>query len=368
MTQEIKFCIASDGTRLAYAKVGQGPPLVKAANWLSHLEYDWNSPVWRPWLEALSRCHTLYRYDERGCGLSDWDVADISLDGWVRDLETVVDAAGLDRFPLFGMSQGGPIAIAYAARHPERVSRLVLYGTFVRGWRLRDLAPAEREEIELQLKLTEIGWGIDNPAFRQVFTSYFLPEGTPEQIRWFNELMRTSASPKNAVRLQMAFFETDVREIAPTLNIPTLVLHAKGDAALAFEEGRLTAAHIPGARFVPLEGKNHLMLSTDPDWPRLWDEIYRFLGIEPDELPTTPKDATTPASKDILFAELSARERDVLRLLAKGYQNEEIAQTLVLSPKTVRNYVSNIYAKLQVNNRSEAIILTRRTGFVDDTR
>jgi pimeloyl-ACP methyl ester carboxylesterase/DNA-binding CsgD family transcriptional regulator len=366
MTQEIRFCIAQDGTRLAYAKVGQGPLLVKAANWMSHLEYNWNSPVWQPWLAALSRFHTLYHYDERGCGLSDWDVPDFSLDAWVRDLETVVDAAGLDRFPLFGMSQGGAIAVAYAARHPERVSHLVLYGTFICGLLRRDPTPAELEERDVLLKLMKLGWGKDNPAFRQVFTYCFIPEGTPEQISWFNDLMPTSCSAENAVRLKMAFDEIDVREIATTLNVPTLVMHAKDDVACPFEDGRQTAAHIPGARFVPLEGKNHIMFSTDPDWSRLWYETYRFLGVGSDQLRATPNDVSMPAS-DILSAELTAREREVLRLLARGCQNAEIAQRLVLSPKTVRNYVSNIYSKLQINNRSEAIVLARRIGFASDT-
>jgi pimeloyl-ACP methyl ester carboxylesterase/DNA-binding CsgD family transcriptional regulator len=366
MSQEIKFCITQDKTRLAYAKIGQGPPLVKGANWMSHLEYDWLSPVWRPWLEELSRFHTLYRYDERGCGLSDWDVTDVSLEAWVRDLETVVDAADLERFPLFGMSQGGPIAIAYAARHPERVTRLVLYGTFVRGWSQRDLTLAELEEVEAYLKLMKVGWGKDNPAYRQVFTSFFIPEGTPEQIRWFTDLMPTSCSAESAVRMQEVFNKIDVQEIASTLDVPTMVLHAKEDTALPFEEGRITAALIPGAQFVPLEGKNHFMLSTDPDWPRLWQEIHRFLGTVAESWSPSPQMVTTQARQDTLFAELTAREREVFRWLAKGYQNEEIAQTLVLSPKTVRNYVSNIYAKLQVNNRSEAIIMARRTGFVDD--
>lgn len=361
MTQEIKFCVASDGPRLAYAKVGQGPPLVKAANWMSHLEYDWNSPVWQPWLEAWSRFHTLYRYDERGCGLSDWDVADFSLEAWVRDLETVVDAAGLERFSLFGMSQGGPVAIAYAARHPDRVSRLVLYGTYLRGFSFSDPTPAQRKEEELGLELMRIGWGQENSNYHQLYTTWFIPEGTSEQVSWFNDLQRISCSPENAIRMVRGFHEIDVQKIAPTLNVPALVMHLKDDRLVSFDEGRLTAAHIPGARFVPLEGKNHVMLSTDPGWPHFWREFYRFLGVHPAKLSPTPTEAKTPTS-DILFAELTLREQEVLRLLAKGYQNAEIAQTLVLSPKTIRNYVSNIYSKLQVNTRSEAISLVRRAN------
>lgn len=361
MTQEIKFCVAPDGPRLAYAKVGQGPPLVKAANWMSHLEYDWNSPVWQPWLESWSRHHTLYRYDERGCGLSDWNVTDFSLEAWVRDLETVVDAAGLERFSLFGMSQGGPVAIAYAARHPDRVSRLVLYGTYIRGFSLSDPTPAQRKEAELARELMRVAWGKDNSSFRQLYTTWFIPEGTPEQVSWFNDLQRVSCSPENAVRMEMGFHEIDVRDVALTLNVPALVLHLKDDRLVPFDDGRLTAAHIPGARFVPLEGKNHVLLSTDPGWAHFWREFHHFLGVHPAKLSPTPVEAKTPAN-DILLAELTLREQEVLRLMAKGHQNGEIAQALVLSPKTVRNYVSNIYSKLQVNTRREAISLVRKSG------
>ncbi|MGH7578577.1 MAG: alpha/beta fold hydrolase, partial [Gemmatimonadales bacterium] len=199
--QQIRFCTSSDGARVAYATTGNGPPLVKAANWLSHLEFDWNSPVWRHWIRELSRDHTLVRYDERGCGLSDWAAEEFSLDAWVRDLEAVVDRLGLERFPLLGISQGGPIAIAYALRHPERVSRLILYGSYSRGRGHRNLSEREREEREVMLRMIAVGWGQDHAAFRQVFTSLFIPEGSPEQVHWFNELQRVSASPENAVRI-----------------------------------------------------------------------------------------------------------------------------------------------------------------------
>lgn len=352
--------MAPDGPRLAYAKVGQGPPLVKAANWLSHLEYDWNSPVWQPWLQAWSRFHTLYRYDERGCGLSDWEVADFSLEAWVRDLETVVDAAGLERFSLFGMSQGGAVAIAYAARHPERVSRLILYGTYIRGFDHSNPTPDQRKEEELNFELMKVGWGQDNSKFHQIYATWFVPEGTQEQVSWFNNLQPTSCSPENAIRMARGFHQIDVQDIAPTLKLPTLVMHLKDDRAVSFDEGRWTAAHIPGARFIPLEGKNHIILTNDPGWSHFWREFYQFLGVPSDQLSATPAEAKTPAD-DSLFAELTPREQEVLRLLAKGYHNAQIAQTLVLSPKTVRNYVSNIYAKIQVNSRNEAISLVRRT-------
>lgn len=222
--QQIRFCISPDGIRIAYATSGEGPPLVKAANWLSHLEFDWNSPVWRHWLTGLSERRTLVRYDERGCGLSDWDVEAFSFEAWVQDLETVVNDLGLERFPLLGISQGGPVAVAYAARHPEKVSHLILYGSYARGWLKRARTPQQREEAELVVKLAEIGWGRDNPHFRQVFTAMFIPEGTAEQMHWFDDLQRMSTSPENAVRFLQVFCEIDVRHLAPKVAAPTRML------------------------------------------------------------------------------------------------------------------------------------------------
>jgi pimeloyl-ACP methyl ester carboxylesterase len=280
--QEIRFCMSSDGVRLAYATVGAGPPLVKAANWLSHLEFDWNSPVWRHWLRELARDHTLVRYDERGCGLSDWRVDEFSLDAWVRDLEAVVDALRLERFPIVGISQGGPIAIAYAVRHPERVSHLILHGSYSRGRSRRNPSDLEREELELMLQMVKVGWGKDHPAFRQVFTSLFIPDGSPEQMHWFNELERVSTTPENARCMLATFYELDVRDMARSLDVPTLVLHGTGDLRVPFEEGRLLAALIPGARLVPLESRNHLLLEDEPAWRRFLQEVRGFLGIPAD--------------------------------------------------------------------------------------
>ncbi len=277
--QQIRFCTSSDGASIAYATVGDGPPLVKAANWLSHLEFDWQSPIWRHWLKELSSYHTLARYDERGCGLSGWNVEDFTLSAWVRDLEAVVDSLRLDRFPLLGISQGGPIAIAYALRHPERVSHLILYGSYARGLSKRDASPRELDEMQMLLQLVKIGWGKEHPAFRQVFTTLFIPEGTPEQFRWFNELQRVSSTPENAARMMSGFYELDVREEAQKLNVPTLVLHARGDLRVPFGEGRLLASLIPGARFVPLESKNHILLEGEPAWRRFLEEVREFLGV-----------------------------------------------------------------------------------------
>ncbi len=364
MNQKIRFCIAPGGVRLAYAEVGRGLPLVKAANWMTHLEYDWKSPVWRPWLEALSSHHTLYRYDERGCGLSDWDVQDFSLDAWVSDLEAVVHAAGLDQFALLGMSQGASIAVAFAARHPAKVSRLILYGSYLRGARHRNPSAQQLEEIEILIDLIRIGWGRKNPAFRQVFTTLFLPDGTPEQIAWFNELQRLSTSPENAAKLVSAMNEVDVSQLARTLDVPTLVLHSRGDARVPFEEGRLTAASIPGARFVPLESNNHVLLASEPAWEHFLREVHAFLGVA-SEASSLPLHGASPApSWATKVEELTERERDVLALVAQGYSNVEIARRLVLSPKTVRNYVSNIYSKLELSSRRELMLLARAAGII----
>lgn len=276
-SQTIRFCTASDGARIAYATVGQGLPLVKTANWLNHLEFDWQSPVWQHWMEELSRDRTLVRYDERGNGLSDWDVADISFDAFVRDLETVVDAAGLERFALFGISQGVGVSIAYAVKHPERVSRLILHAGYLRGWRARG-TPEEVERREAMSRLILTGWGQDNPAFRQIFTTFYIPEGTPEQMQWFNELLRVSTSPANALRLVDAFSRIDVTALAPLVRAPTLVMHCRHDAAIPFDESRAIASLIPGARFVLLEGRNHVILQHEPAWPRFSAELRAFLA------------------------------------------------------------------------------------------
>jgi len=276
LRQEVHFCTAADGVRIAYAEVGRGPPLVKTANWLNHLEYDWQSPVWRPLLHALAADHRLIRYDARGNGLSDWEVADFSLDALVQDLESVIAATGLARFPLLGISQGCAMSVAYAVRHPERVSRLVLYGGFARGRRMRG-SQQEVESSEAIVTLMRQGWGQENPAFRQLFTSLFIPGGTPEQVQWFNDLQRVTTSPNNAVRLRQAVDGIDISDLLPRVKARTLVLHCRDDAVQPFEEGRRLAAGIPGARFVALDGRNHGILEGDPGWPRFLDEIKNFL-------------------------------------------------------------------------------------------
>jgi pimeloyl-ACP methyl ester carboxylesterase/DNA-binding winged helix-turn-helix (wHTH) protein len=276
LRQEVRFCTASDGTQIAYASVGRGLPLVKTANWLNHLEYDWVSPVWSPLFQALAGEHQLVRYDARGNGLSDWDVPNLSFDAFVRDLETVADAVGLKRFALLGISQGAAISIAYAVRHPERVSHLVLYGSFARG-RKRRGSPTESANSDAIITLIRQGWGQENPAFRQLFTSLFIPEGTEEQRTWFNDLQRITTSPENAARLRQTVDEIEVTELLGRVKAPTLVLHCRGDAVQPFDEGRRLAAGIPGATFIALQGRNHIPLNGEPAWSRLVEEIHEFL-------------------------------------------------------------------------------------------
>jgi DNA-binding winged helix-turn-helix (wHTH) protein/pimeloyl-ACP methyl ester carboxylesterase len=273
LQQQVHFCTASDGVRIAYAVAGQGPPLVKAANWLNHLEYDWQSPIWSGLLHELATDHQLVRYDERGNGLSDWVVEDISFEAFVRDLESVVQAARLNRFALFGISQGCAVSIVYAIRHPERVTHLVLYGGFARGRAKRD-----PEHARTLLSLVRQGWGQENPAFRQFFTSLFFPEGTPEQMQWFNDLQRITTSPENAVRIMQATGEVDISDLLPQVRVPTLVLHCRNDAGVVLDEGRRLAAGIPGAKFVALESRNHLVLKSEPAWEKFIGEIKSFLA------------------------------------------------------------------------------------------
>jgi serine/threonine protein kinase/pimeloyl-ACP methyl ester carboxylesterase len=276
LEQEIRFCTASDGVRIAYATVGSGPVILKAANWLNHLEYDWGSPVWRHVFRELARDHTLVRYDERGNGLSDRDVEDLSFDAFVRDLETVADAAGHERFALFGISQGAPVSIAYAVAHPDRVSHLILLGGYPLGRGKRSADDAE--QAEAMRTLMRLGWGKDNDQFRQLFTSSMIPGATREQMRWFNDLQRMTASAETAVRLRRAFDTIDVTDLLRRVRVPTLVLHTTGDAAVPFEQGRMLASGIPGARFCALDSQNHLLLEDEPAWPRFLFEVRRFLA------------------------------------------------------------------------------------------
>lgn len=353
MQQKIQFCHTIDGVRIAYSTVGNGPPLVKTANWLSHIEYDWNSPIWRHWFESLAQRYTLIRYDQRGCGLSDWDVEDLSFDKWILDLEAVVKAVQLERFPLVGLSQGGPVSIAYTQRYPEKVTHLVLYGSYARGRLNRDLTEEQHEETNMLINLIRLGWGKENPAFRQVFTSLYIPDGNQEQQQWMNDLQRVSTTPENAAKIVSGFDAIDVTRLAPQISTPTLIFHAKSDARIPFEEGRILASLIPGAQFIPLEGNNHILLESDPAWNQFLSTFFRFIDTD---------STYRTLSNHSMINSLSKREIEVLNLIACGLDNTHIAEKLYISPKTVRNHITRIFNKLDVAKRPEAIVLARKAG------
>jgi pimeloyl-ACP methyl ester carboxylesterase/DNA-binding CsgD family transcriptional regulator len=348
--QKFQFLRTHDGVRLAYALSGQGPTLIKAATWLSHLEHDADSPVWGHLLQFLGSRHRLLRYDERGCGLSDWRVPQLTFESWVRDLEAMADAAGGERFALLGISQGAPIAIAYAVRHPERVSHLVLQGGYARGRLLRGATRQHAEEAEMMCRLAALGWGRDDPSFRQFFTTQFIPDGTPAQHAWFNELERLSTSPENAAAFMHEFNTIDVMALLARVRCPTLVLHSRHDVRVPFEEGRLLAMHIPGASLVPIESRNHLLLAHEPGWQVAQDAIAQFLP------------AAGARSLDGPLAQLSPRQRELLELMAQGRDNLQIAASLGLSEKTVRNSVSMLFDRLGVASRAMAIVTAREHG------
>ncbi len=348
MNQEIRFCKSFDGTRIAYAVTGKGPPILRAPHWLTHLEYEWQSPIWHPWIEAFSREYTLVRMDERGCGLSDRNVDDFSFDAFVHDLEAVADAAQLGRFTLFGHSQGGAFAIRYAARHPERVERLILLGSYLRGFlRFPGLAPERIAELEAQLKLIEVGWGREDESYRQMFASQFMPGATLEQLRSMSALQKASSSAQNAVRILRTVFALDVVKDARLVRCPTLVLHARSDMRVPYEQGRLIAAEIAGARFVTLATNNHILLSQEPAFRQFFDELRAFVP--------RPGDGAS-------FAELTSREIQVLERIARGLDNAKIAAALGISEKTVRNHITHIFDKLGVQSRAQAIVLARDRG------
>lgn len=276
--QHISFCRAVDGVRLAYAVAGDGPPLVRAANWMTHLGYDIESPVWKHWVRDLSVHRTFIRYDERGCGLSDWEAAEFTFDDWVTDLETVVGELGLTRFPLLGVSQGGAVAVAYAARHPERVSHLILNGAYARGRAVRAGTEEEKRAAALDLDLARVGWGRDDPAFRQVFAAQFVPDGTRSDWAAFDQLQRRTTSPENAVRFLSEFARIDVREQARQVRCPTLIMHSRDDHRVPMRYGEELAALIDGARLVALSSNNHLLTATEPAWPVFCEELNAFLA------------------------------------------------------------------------------------------
>jgi pimeloyl-ACP methyl ester carboxylesterase/DNA-binding CsgD family transcriptional regulator len=347
--QQVKFCRSFDGAEIAYAVSGNGPPLVMLPSWLTHLEYQWHSVAWRPWLEVLSSRYRLIRYDPRGCGLSDRDVRDLSFDTWVEDLSAVVAAAGLGRFSLIGICQGGAVAIAFAGRNPSRVSHLVLYGTYARGRNRRTTVPQEPEKAKLMLEMLELGWGHQDHAFMRAFATQFQPEGSIEHLKSWCELQRQATSAANAVQLTKIMFDLDVRGLAERISCPTLVIHPDRDAAVPVAEGRLLAQIIPGARYLQLDSPNHFLLPGEAAWKTVIDALHSFLP--------------QAAAQDGIFEKLTEREREVLQLLARGFDNYQIAAHLEIKEKTVRNHVSNIFAKLGVESRAQAIVLALGGGY-----
>jgi class 3 adenylate cyclase/pimeloyl-ACP methyl ester carboxylesterase len=277
--QHIKYCRSEDGVRLAYSLAGSGPPLVKSANWINHLELDWELPVYRHMLAGLAKHHTLIRYDARGNGLSDWDSSELSIDAWMNDFEAVVNAAGLDRFPIFGFSQGCAVSIAYAVRNPHRVSSLMLFGGFATGrYKRASTTAADLDRFRAIATLIKFGWNSEDPTFRQMMTSQLMPTATKEQAQSFNEMQRRCLSAENAARHYETVCDFDIRDLLPRVSVPTLVLHIRDDLMVPIDEGRRMAASIPGARFISLPGKNHIPLENDPGMSQFFEEVSNFLS------------------------------------------------------------------------------------------
>lgn len=352
--QHIRFCTTSDGVRIAYATSGSGPPLVRVASWLTHLDLDWKGPLRKHWFQEFSNHYTLIRFDQRGTGLSDRNVPDQSINGWVKDLEAVVNDLGLDKFMLLGLCQGGAIAVKYAVLHPSRVKRLIIYDSYRHGALTKGAPAILRKQAEALTQMIKVGWGSDTKAFRKIFADLLMPSATEDQRNWLSELQRKTVTPEMAAILWRAYHAIDIDDITPRVEAPSLVFHVTGDKIVPFDEGRKLACSIPNARFVPLEGENHILLEDDPAWTRFLAELHSFTKVQglSDE----------PCNSRDTFPELTPRECEVLELIARGMDNGQIAQTLYISPKTVRNHIYRIFSKLQVNSRAKAIILAREAG------
>ena len=350
MKQHVRYVATADGVQLAWAELGRGPPLVKAATWLTDLRYDLESPIWAHWVRFFGEHFRYIRYDERGCGLSDREAGDLTQQNWLGDLETVVDAAAVERpMVLLGISQGAATAIRYAVRHPRRVSHLVLYGGYAVGG-LRDENRERGELYRAVMDVVGIGWGSDNPMFRQLFTARFVPQGNQVQLDWFNALCRRTTSAQNARALLQARGNVDVRELLAQVRVPTLVLHSSRDQIAPLAQGQRLASGIPGAEFVLLDSDNHVLLEHEPAWRRFRETVLEFTG-------QSPAGETADAA---LLSKLTGRERVALALLCEGRSNAQIAWQLGISEKTVRNHVTNLYRKLGVHSRAEAIVLAYR--------
>jgi pimeloyl-ACP methyl ester carboxylesterase/DNA-binding CsgD family transcriptional regulator len=358
VSQQVRFCKSADGTTIAYAISGKGPPLVMSTTWVTHLEHSVESLTWKSWLESLNREYTLIRYDMRGCGLSDREAGDFCFQRWVEDLEAVVDAAGVERFALLGVCSGGPTALAYAAAHPQRVSELVLYGTYARGRFRRDTDQVEKGKVLLDMM--RLGWAQENHPFLQGWASAFQPGGTKEHLRSWCALQRASTRAETATSLLRTASDLDLSTVTSRVRCPMLVVHVERDAVAPAVEGRLLASLLADARFVQLDSDNHILLGDEPAWARFLAEMRAFLhrGGEP----AVPVPAEGELN-DRHVTSLTRRERATLELIARGLSNERIASELSLSEKTVRNYVSRILDKLGVASRAEAIVLARESGY-----
>jgi pimeloyl-ACP methyl ester carboxylesterase/DNA-binding CsgD family transcriptional regulator len=351
LRQRVRYLRTDDGVQLAWAEIGAGPVLVKAANWLSHLEYELESPVWGHWIRFLGDHFRFLRWDDRGCGLTDRDVDEMSFELWVSDLEAVVAASGVEEpVALLGISSGAAICAAYAARHPESVAKMILYGGYARGWARRSDSKTVRE-YQAMSELMRIGWGKENPVFRQVFTGRFIPGASEKQMGWFNELCRRTSTGEMAARMLEARSGVDVSDLLGMVATPTLVIHARDDEVCPISESHRLAAGIPGAQFVELDSRNHILLEDEPAWARFQEVVLDFVGL--------------PASRpgDPAFARLTAREREVLVLITQGLGNADIGKSLSISEKTVRNHISNLFDKLGVWTRAQAIVFARDRGF-----
>jgi pimeloyl-ACP methyl ester carboxylesterase/DNA-binding CsgD family transcriptional regulator len=349
--QDVRFTHSADGTRLAYASFGEGYPVVRAAHWFTDIEFDWQTPMFRAWFDDFGSRYRYFRYDGRGTGLSERGDVEISLDRLVADLEAVVDAAGLEKFALWGTSQGGAASMVYAAKHPARVSHLVLLGAYSRGAMRRNPTPKQIEAIQAQLKLIELGWGQDNEAYLQLFTSLIFPNASLDQQHSFNELQRRSCSPEHAARLVDACNYIDASAYLQQVQCPTLVLHCRGDSRVPLEgEGLFIASSIPNARMVRLESPAHVPVPGEPAYDRIFEETDAFL---PRRAATGPNNA---------FSHLTPREQGILDLIARGLDNLQVAAHLAISEKTVRNNITSIFDKLAVENRGQAIVKAREAG------
>jgi len=356
MKQHVGFCTSADGTRIAFASSGDGPPLVRVANWFTHLELDHQSAVWRHWFDFLSDGRSLIRYDPRGSGLSDRNVEDFSMDRWIEDLDAVVASAGLTRFPLIGLCQGGAVAAAYAARYPDRISRLVLYDSYPFGAYVDGVPERLTQQARALAEMIEVGWGKRTGAFREIFANLLMPDAGKDALRWIGELQRRSASARNARLLWDAFNGFDIREVAAYIPAPPLVFHGRRDAMVPFEAGRQLASLIPNARFVTLESDNHILLPDEDAWATFCRELDDFLEPE----------AAADRTADLTIDTLTRREEEVLDGVARGFGNRELAELLRISEKTVRNHLTTVFSKLGVTSRAQAIVMARGVGFGRD--